>query len=67
MSRKRYLFFVVVAFIVVGAMIFFYAGSRVPSGQPALARLTPDNLSQVQASFNAAKNDVRILVLLSPT
>ncbi len=37
------------------------------AGQPPLARLTLQNVAQVKMAFNAAKADVRVLVLLSPT
>jgi hypothetical protein len=47
--------------------VYFYGGSQAPSGQPPLVRLTPENISQLEAAFNAAKGDVRVLVLLSPT
>jgi hypothetical protein len=30
-------------------------------------RLTPENVAQVEAEFNAAREDVRLLVMLSPT
>jgi hypothetical protein len=38
-----------------------------PAGQPALVSLTPANLQTVRDGFNAAPNDTRVLIFLSPT
>jgi hypothetical protein len=67
MSRRKYVLAATVAILIIGALVYFYGGGQTPSGQPPLARLTPGNISQVQTAFNAAKDDVRVLVLLSPT
>jgi hypothetical protein len=45
----------------------YYAGSRVPAGQPALVSLGAQNFDQVRRAFNAAPGNVRIVLLLSPT
>jgi hypothetical protein len=49
------------------ALIYFYGGSQAPSGQPPLKSLTPQNVAEVKNQFNAANDDVRVLLLLSPT
>jgi hypothetical protein len=67
MRRRKYILAAVGALVVIGALLYFYGGSQTPSGQPPLARLTTENVSQVERAFNAAKTDVRLLVLLSPT
>jgi hypothetical protein len=50
-----------------GALVYFYAGTQVPSGQAPLERLTARNVSDIGNAFNEAKGDVRVLLLLSPT
>jgi len=51
----------------IGALVYFYGGAETPAGQPPLARLTAQNAEAVKTAFNAAKGDVRVLALLSPT
>ena len=66
MTRKTIL--AIPAALLLGAGLFyFYGGYTAPAGQPALVALTPQNLSSIEEAFNAAKGDVRLLVLLSPT
>jgi hypothetical protein len=67
MNRRKYILAVIGAIVVSAALAYFYGGSQTPSGQPPLARLTTENLSEVESAFNAVKTDVRLLVLLSPT
>lgn len=66
MSRKQILaaFF---AIALAGGLFYFYGGSQTPKGQPPLQKLTPQNVAGVKSEFNAAKDDVRVLLLLSPT
>ena len=42
-------------------------GGQAPPGQPVLVSLTTQNLGSIHDAFNAAKDDVRVLVFLSPT
>ncbi len=66
MNRTRTL--IAVGLIGLAAILFyFYGGHRVPSGQPQLAYLTPETFPGLQAAFNSAKSDVRVMLLLSPT
>jgi hypothetical protein len=66
MTRKTILAIPATLLLGVG-LFYFYGGHTVPAGQPALVTLTPQNLSGIEEAFNAAKSDVRLLVLLSPT
>jgi hypothetical protein len=66
MSRK-YIVVASLAAALVGALVYFYGGSQVPAGQPPLQRLTAQNVTEINGAFNAARDDVRVLVLLSPT
>jgi len=65
--NKRCLLIASIVIILVAALFYLYAGSRTPSGQPPLQTLTTGNVSEIKSEFNAAKNDVRVLLLLSPT
>ena len=53
--------------IIASLAIYLYVGSAVPAGQPPLARLSSSNFSDLRRDFNAAKNSVRVVTLLSPT
>ena len=55
------------AVLLAAALAYFYGGSQVPSGQPPLQSLTAQNVAEVKDRFNAAKDDVRVLLLFSPT
>jgi hypothetical protein len=44
-----------------------YRDSHAPSGQPVLKSLTAQNIAEIKNQFNAAKDQVRVLLLLSPT
>ena len=66
MSRKDILI-AAVAIALVGALFYFYGGHQTPNGQLPLRRLTTQNLTEVKNAFNAAKGEVRVLLLLSPT
>ncbi|MGI8741505.1 MAG: hypothetical protein ACR2NN_02830 [Bryobacteraceae bacterium] len=57
-----------VAVLIAGAALFyFYGGHQTPPGQPPLTALQPQNIGVIASAFNAAKGDVRLLLLLSPT
>jgi hypothetical protein len=66
MTRKYILGALVTVFLL-AALIYYYGGSQAPSGQPLLKSLTAENAAEVKNQFNAAKDDVRVLLLLSPT
>ena len=53
--------------VLVLALLYFYGGSQAPSGQHPLDSLRAGNVAEVKNQFNAAKNEVRVLLLLSPT
>jgi hypothetical protein len=66
MTRTRVLS-IVAALLAGGALLYFYGGHEAPAGQPPLAALTQQNIGVIENAFNAAKGEVRVLVLLSPT
>jgi hypothetical protein len=65
--KRKYVVSGVLALVLIGAAVYFYAGSNTPSGQSPLMRLTTQNTVAVKNAFNTAKDDVRVLLLLSPT
>jgi len=44
-----------------------YSPRSAPSGQPPLAMLDASSLQSIRDSFNAHREEVRILAMLSPT
>ena len=66
MTRKTILP-IFAAVLMSAGLFYFYGGHAVPPSQPALVALTPQNLATIEGAFNEAKDDVRLLVLLSPT
>jgi hypothetical protein len=65
--NRKYTLIAIFAIALAGVLFYFYGGSRTPSGQPPLQRLTTQNVAEFKNAFNAAKDDVRVLLLLSPT
>jgi HAMP domain-containing protein len=65
--KRKYIVGAVVALLVLAAVVYLYAGSQVPAGQPPLRRLAADSIADFTHEFNAAKNEVRVVILLAPT
>jgi hypothetical protein len=65
--KPKYILGALVTVFLLAALIYYYGGSQAPSGQPPLKSLTAENAAEVKNQFNAAKDDVRVLLLLSPT
>jgi hypothetical protein len=65
--KRRSILGALVVVVLVAALVYFYGGSQVPPGQPPLESVTSQNVAEVRNGFNAAKDDVRVLLLLSPT
>jgi hypothetical protein len=66
MQRNRILL-IIVLLALLGTGLHFYGGTRTPAGQAPLTSLTPQSFAELKTAFNEAKDDVRVLVLLSPT
>jgi hypothetical protein len=66
-ANRKYIPAAVGALAVVAVLLYLYAGHETPAGQPPLASLTPDTLSQFETAFDSAKSDVRVVLFLSPT
>jgi hypothetical protein len=65
--NRKYILIGISTAALVAALLYFYGGSQVPPGQPQLQKLTAQNVAGIKNAFNAAKDNVRVLVLLSPT
>jgi hypothetical protein len=65
--RRKYTWPAILTLALAGVLFYFYGGSQVPSAQAPLESLTPQNIAAFEDAFNAAKDDVRVLLLLSPT
>ena len=65
--KLRYIVVALVVALVAGGLFYFYGGSQAPAGQAPLTSLTAENVAEVKNQFNAAKDSVRVLLLLSPT
>jgi hypothetical protein len=65
--KRRYIVASLVALLLLAVFVYLYGGSQAPSGQPPLRSITAQKVEEVKNEFNAAKNDVRVLLLLSPT
>jgi hypothetical protein len=48
-------------------LFYLYGGHQTPSGQAPLANLNTANLGELKNEFNSGQENVRMLVLLSPT
>ena len=64
--RKLALVAVIVALLLAAAW-YQFGGHRTAIRQPPLAELNTESLEQLRADFNAAADQPRMIVLLSPT
>lgn len=65
--KKRVVIIAVVAVALVFAGVYFWGPSSVPFGQEPLTVLSPKNLSEFSAAFDAHSDVPRMVLLLSPT
>jgi len=65
--KSRRIFLLLIAAVVLGAGWYLYGGSSVPQGQPALLRLSSNNISSLKDAFNSSASSIRVLVTFSPT
>ena len=66
MSKVTAAIFIVIA---IGLLLFlyFFWGSSVPAGQQPLVHLNNENFGALKNQFNNSSNEIRVLVMLSPT
>ena len=68
MKRSRKITLIaVIAVLLLAAAWYQFGGHRTSPGQPPLAELNAANLDQLRAEFNAASDQPRMILLLSPT
>ena len=65
--KRKYILSGILTVSFLAALVYFYGGSQAPSAQPPLKSITAQNVADVKSQFNAANDDVRVLLLLSPT
>ncbi len=65
--RKRLILIAAITLIVVAAGLYLWVPGSVPRSQKPLVKLTPNNLTQFEAAFDAASSLPRVVLLLSPT
>jgi hypothetical protein len=65
--KGKHVFGALLGLVLILALVYLYGGSQAPPGQPPLESVTAQNVVDVKNQFNSAKEDVRILLLLSPT
>lgn len=65
--KRKYILGALLAVALLALLVYVYGGSQTPAGQPPLQSLTAQNVAEIKSEFNAAKDDVRLLLLLSPT
>ena len=67
MTRRKLLLTLVLVAIAGAFAYVRFATHDAPAGQPPLAYLDGGSLATLQADFNRAENETRIIVLLAPT
>jgi hypothetical protein len=55
------------ALVIFAGLFYLYGGHQTPKGQAPLADLNASNLNELKNVFNDSHDQVRVLVLLSPT
>jgi hypothetical protein len=65
--KPKYIVGAVLVALLAAAVLYLYGGGQTPAGQPPLQNLSARGVGEIKNDFNAAKDDVRVLLLLSPT
>ena len=65
--KRAFIVGAILVALLAAAGLYLYGGGQVPAGQPALQNVSIQSVGQIKNHFNAAKDDVRVLLLLSPT
>lgn len=66
-KRRRFALIAVIVALLLAAAWYQFGGHRTAPGQRPLAELNAASLEQLRADFNAAADQPRMIVLLSPT
>ena len=65
--KGKYIVGAVLVGLLAVAGLYLYGGGQTPAGQAPLQNLTAQSIGQIKNDFNASKDEVRVLMLLSPT
>lgn len=65
--KRKYIFSTVLVALVIAGVFYLYGGGQTPSGQLRLQNVTASGAGQIKSEFNAARDEARVLLLLSPT
>lgn len=65
--KRRTLLVMAGVVVVLAALAYALSGHHAPAGQPPLAELTAATLPTLQEEFNRYSDEVRVILLLSPT
>jgi len=58
---------VAAAAVLIALFLYSSSAGHTPQGQLPLQALTAQNIAEIREQFNTSKDDVRVLLLLSPT
>jgi hypothetical protein len=67
MKPNRRILIAILAILLVLAGVYFWGPSKTPAGQPPLSTLSEATFINFQNAFDSAADEVRIVLLLSPT
>jgi hypothetical protein len=65
--KRAYIVGAILIALLAAGVFYLYGGGQTPAGQPPLKNLRAQSIDEIKNEFNAAKDDVRVLLLLSPT
>jgi hypothetical protein len=64
---RKSIVFGLVGVVVAALLAWRVLGHQTPKGQAPLTNLTQDTLGKFESDFNRSADEIRVLVLLSPT
>jgi hypothetical protein len=65
--RRTWVILLTLALGIAGGAFYLIRPGRTPVGQAPLVEITGSTLAAVQAEFNRASSNLRVILLLSPT
>ena len=65
--KRAYIVGAIPVALLAAAVFYVYGAGQTPTGQPPMKNLSAQSIGEIKNEFNAAKDDVRVLLLLSPT
>ena len=65
--KRKYIVGAVPVGLLIAAVLYLYGGGQTPAGQPPLQNVTAQSVGEIKNEFNAARDEPRVLLLLSPT